>query len=359
MKMMNSTMTAKFINFIAACLIAVVLAGCNRNDTLKVVTLGQEIKTKAERLEPETTLTLPDLIFAKMAWVYNDRYAVLALKTRDFSTALYDMQTGEILKKFLHYGNGPQEILLALYRMVGDTLTVRDMNRGKMYLIPLAKLPDIEIIEQQANIFSAEYIPYKGKYLALNPYFFKNEKMGIDTKENMLLVSDGAEREFHDDKLLAINVVQGTLLYNKNRDRIAFLNGSDPLITIFNSELNPVVEVKGPVDYEVSYIQPKDSYELVFYGNICTSYRSAASDDLYIYALYHGSVRDARKSGAESNHYLFVFDWDGNVIKSFVLNGITSTRSTISLGNTPGSIYVSNLDNKTDAFCIKKFSFDL
>lgn len=120
-------MNPKLVNLIkitAICLIAVVLAGCNRNDTLKVVTLGQEIKTEAERLEPETTLTLPDLIFAKMAWVYNDRYAVLALKTRDFSTALYDMQTGEILKNscitgtalrkfFWHYTGWWETLLLS------------------------------------------------------------------------------------------------------------------------------------------------------------------------------------------------------------------------------------------------------
>lgn len=326
--------------------------------------LTEKVKTDGVRLWPDSVFKFKDSVFQWNAWVCDDRYAVCTIEGESFSAALYDLASGERLHEFLYFGNGPKEVIYPSYSLVNDTLVVHDKSTGRIYQIPCCQFPDIDIIEAgEMEALSISIIPYKGEILALNPYWFKNEKMGIDNKEQMLFLTDGKNVGYDNNKTLAINVVQGPLLYSEGKDRVAFVNTSEACVSIFDGELNKVAEVLGPVDYEVQYIQHKTTNELSFYQQLATSYVSAAADNDFIYLLYEGAVRDSYDDLVDwdfSNEdlYLFVLDWSGAFIGSFILDGIRSLYSVLSLSAEAGKIYVSTLEYGSEEFVIKRFNLN-
>ena len=66
---------------------------------------------------PETVYELPDTFYAGAALVYGDRYAVCEMLTQEFAAEVYDLKEGKVVGKLLHYGNGPQEVLVPIFNM--------------------------------------------------------------------------------------------------------------------------------------------------------------------------------------------------------------------------------------------------
>ncbi len=352
----------KFSIFLLAVIVA---SGCvGETGMIDEVVLTEKIIADGVSLQADSVFQFKDSVFQWKAWVYDDRYAVCAIQGETYSTALYDLESGARLHEFLYFGNGPKEVIFPSYSLQNDTLVIHDKSRNIIYQVPCCRFPDIEVEEAgKMEALSISTIPYKGGFLALNPYWFKNDRMGIDNKEPMLYLTDGKETRYNSKKTLAINVVQGPLLYSDVKDRVAFVNTSEACVSIFDGNLEKVAEVSGPADYEVQYIQHKTSNELSFYQELATSYVSAASDNDFIYLLYEGAVRDSYDDAVDwdfssENLYLFVLDWNGTFIESYVLDGIRSLHSVLSVGAEPGIIYVSTLEYGTEDFAIKRFNLN-
>ena len=63
----------------------------------------------------------------------DDRYALLHMDDRrSFSLTVYDTQTLTPVSRFLHYGNGPQEVLHPRVNIVNGNVLVN----SEMYVIP-------------------------------------------------------------------------------------------------------------------------------------------------------------------------------------------------------------------------------
>ena len=50
------------------------------------------------------------------------------METQEFAAEVYDLKEGNVVGKLLHYGNGPQEVLVPIFNMFGDTLQVVDIQ---------------------------------------------------------------------------------------------------------------------------------------------------------------------------------------------------------------------------------------
>lgn len=336
--------------FVIVTLIAsslLILAGCGNTGVVKEEVLGQDVKETALRISPDAVYELPDSLYSYYAIVCDGRYAVCAMETDDYSAEVFDLRTGEVSGRFLHYGNGPQEVLFPQYYMNGDTLYVNDVSKKKLYAVPARTLPEASIATTyDVEFMSSSILPYKGQLLALNPYYFKNDKMGIDNGERMLFLSDGKEKPYDESKMFAMNVVQGKLLYSSDSETIVYADGTEPLVVFFDSGLEPFKTVRGPVDYDVKYIEAAG--ELAFVGTACTSYLSACADDRYVYLLYEGQERSVSDDDVDWEHsdhdqYVFQFDWEGNFVESYVLEGVTFALTQLSAGTEPGTLFVSTI----------------
>ena len=114
----------------AAVVAAILLSGCGKGAS-EVIDLSPEVLTEAVVMVPETVYELPDTFYAGAALVYGDRYAVCEMLTQEFAAEVYDLKEGKVVGKLLHYGNGPQEVLVPIFNMFGDTLC-RNRQRDKI-----------------------------------------------------------------------------------------------------------------------------------------------------------------------------------------------------------------------------------
>lgn len=320
--------------------------GCAAESEVEETVLGQEVKKEAVRIYPAVSYELPDTVYAMSASVYNGRYAVCPLETQKYSAVLYDLQKGRVVNQFLHYGNGPSEVLMPDFYINGDTLCVRDFSKGRFFTIPCADFPEVNIHEQEVKFMSLDILPYHGQLLAVNPYYWENEEMGISNGEEMLFLSDGGEEPYDKSKVFSINVVQGSLMHSYAKDKVVYADMCEPLVVFFDSSLKPVKRILGPKDYELRYIDVQG--ELAYVGNVGYSYNSASCDDEYIYLLYYGTVLDEDADEVDweftdSDAYLFQLDWDGNLVGSYQLDGVNCYYSVVSAGAEPGTIDVSTI----------------
>lgn len=323
------------------------ICGCSGNSEIEEIVWGQEVKEEAVRISPEVSYELPDTIYAMSASVYKGRYAVCPLETQEYSAVLYDLQEGRVVNQFLHYGNGPSEVLLPDFYINGDTLCVRDLLKNRFYTVPCADFPDVNIHERKVEFMSADILPYNGQLLALNPYYLENEEMGISNGEEMLFVSDGSEVPYDKSKVFSLNVVQGSLMHSYAEGKVVYADASEPLVVFFDSSLKPLKMIIGPRDYDVRYIEAPQG-ELSFLGSVCYSYLSASCDDKYVYLLYYGAELDDSEEDvdwefADNDAYLFQLDWDGNLVGSYQLEGVRFFLPVVSAGAEPGTVDVSTI----------------
>ena len=115
----------------AAALAAFLLSGCGSGST-SVIELSPDVLTEAQAIAPDNVYDLPELFFAGSALVYGDRYAVCEMVTQEFAAEVYDLKEGKVAGKLLHYGNGPQEVLVPIFNMFGDTLQVVDIQKNRL-----------------------------------------------------------------------------------------------------------------------------------------------------------------------------------------------------------------------------------
>lgn len=336
-----------FCRLLLVSLLALPFVGCSEAGGVKVLELGQEVKRDALAIYPEAEYELPEDVYASYGLVCGGRYVVCHMQTKEFAGEVYDLQEGKIVGKFLRYGNGPGEVNLPVFYVNSDTLYVNDFPKKKLYSIPLGEMPEAVATKvYDVEFTSAQYFPYKGRLLALNPYYLKIDELGIDNEESLLFLSDGKEKPYDESKIFSMNVVQGSLMARPDGERIVFSNSTEPLVVFLDSNLQIFSEVHGPEDYKVSYVQA--GVLIAQTGTICNSYLSACSDENHVYLLYEGQEREVRDESvdweqSQHNLYVFQFDWDGNLVDSYELEGVTHTRTNLSAGTEPGTFYVSTV----------------
>ena len=332
--------------------------------------IDDNIRNYAAEIIPETVCTFPDSVLSTTAWMLDDRYALLHMDDRrSFSLTVYDTQTLTPVSRFLHYGNGPQEVLHPRVNIVNGNVLVNEFLKPEMYVIPCdeAMNGNIEIQELSYGFTSARTIPFGDGFVALNPYWFENRKMRISNGEPKLFFSDGDQKPYDDSKPCSYNTVQGDLLFSSRAGRIAYVEDQYPLVEIYDaSDLSLLHSVSGPDKFMPEY---KVFYNQIMFADIppAVSYQSCCANDEYIYLLYSGIPDDnteiRRSNGsmtssvpdAESkNLLLLVMDWDGNLIKAFRPAGLTS-YSEISCSPAPGIIYATTLDSDMTHLSILRF----
>ena len=330
--------------FVAASLALILLSGCGDSSTLETG-LSPEVLTEAQAIVPDKVYDLPELFFAGSALVYGDRYAVCEMLTQDFSAEVYDLKEGKVAGKLLHYGNGPQEVLVPIFNMSGDTLQVMDIQKDKLFMIPCADLPDAGIAREiKYDFITLSLVSCGDSLLVLNPFYFENDDMDIHNGEPMFFYSDGVKAPYDASKIMSAGVVQGPVAVHPESGRVVFANCVESEIFILNKDLSVNRRITGPRHESTDYAVAEG--QLLFSGNIANTYLSACSDREYVYLIYDGRYYDLYEDnvdGANTDHdlYLFQMDWDGRLVGSYALVGVRYVGSRLSCGSQPGTVYVS------------------
>lgn len=343
-----------------AALAAFLLSGCGSGST-SVIELSPDVLTEAQAIAPDNVYDLPELFFAGSALVYGDRYAVCEMVTQEFAAEVYDLKEGKVAGKLLHYGNGPHEVLVPLFNIFGDTLQVVDIQKNRLFMIPCADLPDAGIAREiKYDFITMSLISCGDSLLALNPFYFENDDLGIHNGEPMFFYSDGGKAPYDASKIMTAGVVQGQVAVHPESGKVVFANSVESEIFILNKDLSVNRRITGPRHESTDYAVAEG--QLLFSGNIANTYLSACSDREYVYLIYDGRYYDLYEDnvdGANTDHdlYLFQMDWDGRLKGCYSLEGLRYVGSRLSCGSQPGTVYVSALS--PDEGNLQIFYYDL
>ena len=78
-------------------------------------------------------------MFVRQAWMMDHGHVMCEMDGRSgYSLRVYDVRTLEPTADYLHYGNGPQEVLMPTVAVTDGNVYVRDGNKQKLYVIPAA-----------------------------------------------------------------------------------------------------------------------------------------------------------------------------------------------------------------------------
>lgn len=319
------------------------------------VVLDESIYDTAQKVFPDTVCIFSDTVLSSHALMIDGRYAVLSMDDRtSYFLKVYDTETMMPVTDYLHYGNGPYEVLGASVEITDGRMVVHDRINSVVYQMPCTDVPvGGNLIDRKYAFMSNEVLPYGDGFVALNPYWFEDERLGISNGEPRLFFSDGMEICYDDTKLRSNTAMDADLLCSSPNGRIAYVDRYCPLVEIYDDTLGLVRKVFGPGTEMPLYRQNGD-INIVWEELPLTTWQSACADDDYIYLLWNG-IKDDQKverpqtymyeaDGEEKDLLLVVLNWEEALVKAFRPQGLTS-YSVLSVGDGDGVVYASSVDS--------------
>lgn len=361
--------------------IAGLLFSCSDRTQDNITALTDEIKTEAVNIKGETVCTFPDTAFVNAAWMANDRYAFCrtvtgptGLSAQAYAVQVRDTRTLEQIAGYIHAGNGPFEVISPTVHTIGDTLYVMDFSKGNMFLIPMDDTHDYSgTIKHSYKFRTMRAATYKGRMLALNPYWFDDKKSAgaAACEEPKLFFSDGDTWPYNQDNIFTGNCFQGHLLTNQKEGTIVYVENSYPLVEFYNDTLGLVKSITGPDDIRPEYFD--DGSYMFFAKSYGTVYGPVCCDDSYIYLRYddnlstepliNGKMVDgiptmsfsSKKKGADGTKGLLilVLDWKGKIKGSYRLEGLNDCTAIST--TEPGILYASTMDEETEQLSVIRY----
>ena len=298
------------------------LLSCVNKDPLAQFTARQ-----TESIEPAQWIPLEDYGVLKPsdALRYGDDYIIIDNKRENIITRV-NFSTNQFVSG-INFGNGPNELnMIGKLRKVKDKLLLNDTSRQTIFEIitsqdSLLQLETYRKINYEKRLFFLDYLG--DKVIAIGMY--GDLWIGyIDLLTNELL--SGVYFPDFDETSHLMGMQKAALYINT---RIALSPDSKKLVaaTLDAGVIISLIDVgeKELTEYkQIKYYPPE--FKVVQGGNIAHS-RTAKDgfcaidcDDKYIYALYSGRTFNSHDALAYHCEHLFVYDWDGNPIKHYVLS---------------------------------------
>ena len=328
---------AKMLAMYVLCPLSMCAAVCScsgqPDENVTVLTEKQVLDWALEAV-PDTVCVLPDTVYVRRAWMMDPDHVMCEMEGRSgYSLRVYDVRTLEPTADYLHYGNGPQEVLMPIVAVTDGNVYVRDGNKQKLYVIPVAAAgTGAEVGDYRISGLLTKVVTFGDSLLAVNPYYLESTDLGISQGEPKLIFPDAnTDYGLSQDKFSTVNVYQGSLLTNNVKDRIAYVESSCALVELYDGGLNLRRTVTGPGEDLPEYFYQEGQHFLFFKLWKAYAYVSSCSDDNYIYLLYDGTMRgdghpvmkgeimngmqftvSAGGDTALKDMTLIVRDWDGN-----------------------------------------------
>lgn len=308
-------------------LIALVLSCTNNQKDNKIIILEEGIKTKAKEL----TLVPMDLgdrlSTAERCYVFSDTILVVQNLKNSNKPFLefYNLVTMELLRTAITRGNARNELLDMISKNSGDNLLINGYVNKKY-----SKINVPEYINRKEN--RIPFVSYNMEcqsmdifkddtFIVENPYHFIDKRIGIVQDVPRLLKIEADATIESDKNISAINVTRGNILINNNVGKICYYSKNEAVVEFYDTLLNLETVISGPDQIAPEYSISNNS--IVFTGQVTRSYQASCFNDSTIVLAYEGRKFNPMNFMTENNYYvwLFMFDWNGNLIKSYKMVG--------------------------------------
>lgn len=336
---------------------------CNLKNGDDSFYLEKDTKAVAERVKIDTVGFYEDFIYAKNFWVYQD--SILVVHNRNYEDGyfleFYELSENRLITKLFRYGNGPNELLSANVDLNKNELIVNDFVKGQVVFVDIDSLlqgfPVKEPIKHY--VFGAPTaVRYKDDCLLLeNPDCFQDEKLRIDNKESRFIVACGdfMYEPTEDYRYFVRNVaVDGRIITNYKKNRIFHASMHEPLLQMYDTDLNLLKKIKGPDNLPPDYRVVGNTggrEEVVFKkGHIPFTYLNFCANEEFFCLAYMGDYLLDNTNIEDYPFWIFKFDWDGNIVDSYTLGRYVSSISLSADGQT---MYATVFSDEKNPFLIK------
>ncbi len=261
-----------------------------------------------------------------------DSFIIVKTDGVDSSIILFDRESHQQLGRMLKKGRGPNEFLYLLdsFESDGTHLDLYDMYKGSILSLDInnSLFSGATVVSEYLQLSDAKMAPFThfhrlpdGSVILYDtansllkrdlvgiPDFIKFDKDG-NKEKGYQCFKDIPMKTKKRWAYSAKTILSISECMSPEKDRLCFAMWRMPQLNIMNIRRGDVVGVR--ISGKRPFTYKRSDYHFV----------SVCADSDHIYALYFGEEADRCYSGS-AEEFLYVFDWDGNVQRKYILDGI-------------------------------------
>jgi hypothetical protein len=282
-------------------------------------------------------LPLDDIVVIPMQIIVRDSLVFINEFRRDYLLSIWNLNNGELIKKVLPVGDGPNEFQPPVqlnYNEENDFLEVYDRIRFKYTEYHINDILDLELIKSSGtfpanlrnvskinnNMYIGEGVMETGRFSLLSDDENEVKRMGTFPDFELIInQKDGEINNIHKGMIF-----QSILALNPNSQK--FVSAAKQVGAIdfyrFDSQLNfeVIKQVKLSPDIKIKSFKYGNSHNVKFEdSNLKGFYDLYATSDA-VYALYSGRSIEKDRDKSSSANIIIIYNWDGDEVKRLTLD---------------------------------------
>lgn len=331
----------KLLYILLVCLVS--LQSCAKKENQTFV-LNPSIKNNATAIYGDT-IEYNTLVMAEEYYIMDDTVLLVFNDTRhsDFFFEFYNLNSGELIKRFLNRGNGHRELVDVIAYYNDGFLFVNGFMNKTFVTVDCRRLLNDSLYEPtfaEYSVYSQNLIPVDDNlFIYENAYCFSEPSINVTQDAPRLLFSND-EADGNRYKYDTFNVTGGIIMRNKNLDRVIYASKRFPYIEIYNSKLELIRRISGPDELDVKYFINEKNNEIIFKGVIPNTFVRSTYNADHLYFVYKGKL--SNDLDHDTDTWIFKFDWEGRILDSYFYNG---SIECLSVSNKEDFLYVTTYDS--------------
>jgi hypothetical protein len=284
-----------------------------------------------ENREIKSTLVELDSIYRPLNICCYDSLLIISDEGSDCLLHIYNRSTGHKLKEFLEWGNGPDEMQhISGLQIIGDSLFVYDQNQTKYMLFSLQTIMMQEKVQPDRNKIikgssCTKLLSLPDGIIVANNLDPKAKAFSVYNSNSEFLYTKGEfpenSHEYHSD-FAAKLAFEYEINSHPSAQKVAVCYKLTDLIEIYDFSLNLLKRIQGP-DYFFPIIKEEEKGNFISAGGTIgisiEAYGTPIVTEKEIWALYSGKIMGSKEHGYLKDK-LFVFDWNGNPLRTYQLD---------------------------------------
>lgn len=271
------------------------------------------IYLKGEPLQIEQLIGQPNDIFhIDSLLVYCDRYD-------GKSISVFDLKNNYFVGRFISEGQGPNEVIPLLHLITYPQKDKLYTYQRDAAIISIFDVPDFNIQNNIKISSSTPWRPFeiqKTKDYYIGMGIFDNGRFGVYDCDGNFLYTGGVY-PYEGENLessKAFLMYQGPLCTNPDNNCFVSASSYCDNISFYEITENSIIILK---EY-YSYNSTVDvTHRVIIKDNTIINYTWAYGTNSFCYMLFSGETFSSNNKRARGGHYIIVFDWKGNYIKTF------------------------------------------
>lgn len=218
-------------------------------------------------------------------------------------------------KDLFYYGPGQDSTMFSIMTCNEDKVLLYDFMKKQISIVDIQSYVqghENSYITKNTNIDSQRIIPIdKKRIIYLNPDSF-------NYKEKRVRGTRIFKKLFPPKMSRTIDVVHGHLLYNKKRHLTLYANSVESTIEIIDRHFNTIIRLNGPGQESNTYYVNNNGF-YTYKNKVTSSYSCISGNDNIFVAAYCHEESDAWHTIRSDYSTLIFFDWEGNIISSYLI----------------------------------------